>query len=196
MTPLAYFVIALAFVLGLGVALFLARQAKAQMSEHFKSLALDILHNNSKTFVQIAKGELEKAQSLVAGDLDKRQQAVDNLVKPVRESLDKLDTRIHDLENARVGAYERLTEQVRSLAETQNYLHAETGKLVQALRSLIGITLRSGRPGKNARSAALVSGDQRNTPVRHRVGSCAEVGEWIRSLMRNGGGSPKERNAA
>ena len=137
MTPLAYFVIALAFVLGLGVALFLARQAKAQMSEHFKSLALDILQNNSKTFVQIAKGELEKAQSLVAGDLDKRQQAVDNLVKPVRESLDKLDTRIHDLENARVGAYERLTEQVRSLAETQNYLHAETGKLVQALRSPI-----------------------------------------------------------
>jgi len=136
-TPLAYFVIALAFVLGLGVALFLARQAKAQMSEHFKSLALDILQNNSKTFVQIAKGELEKAQSLVAGDLDKRQQAVDNLVKPVRESLDKLDTRIHDLENARVGAYERLTEQVRSLAETQNYLHAETGKLVQALRSPI-----------------------------------------------------------
>ena len=111
MTPLAYFVIALAFVLGLGVALFLARQAKAQMSEHFKSLALDILQNNSKTFVQIAKGELEKAQSLVAGDLDKRQQAVDNLVKPVRESLDKLDTRIHDLENARVGAYDIVLQQ-------------------------------------------------------------------------------------
>jgi DNA recombination protein RmuC len=137
MTPLAYFLIGLAFVLGLGVALFLARQANTQMSEHFKSLSLDILQNNSKTFVHIAKGELERAQSLVASDLDKRQQAIDNLVKPVRESLDKLDTRMHDLESARIDAYAKLTEQVRSLAETQNYLHAETGKLVQALRSPI-----------------------------------------------------------
>ena len=137
MTPLAYFLIGLAFVLGLGVALFLARQAKAQMSDHFKSLSLDILQNNSKTFVEIAKGELEKAQGSGASDLEKRQSAIGELVKPVRESLDKLDAKIQDLEKARTGAYASLMEQVRSLAETQNYLHAETGKLVQALRSPI-----------------------------------------------------------
>jgi DNA recombination protein RmuC len=136
-TQLAYILIASAFVLGLGVALFLARQTKSQMSDHFKALASDVLQNNTKTFVQIAKGELEKAQSSVVGDLDSRQQAIDNLVKPVRESLDKLDAKIQDLEKARTGAYASLVEQVRSLAETQNYLHAETGKLVQALRSPI-----------------------------------------------------------
>ncbi len=128
MTQLAYILIASAFVLGLGVALFLARQTKSQMSDHFKALASDVLQNNTKTFVQIAKGELEKAQSSVVGDLDSRQQAIDNLVKPVRESLDKLDAKIQDLEKARTGAYASLVEQVRSLAETQNYLHAETGK--------------------------------------------------------------------
>jgi DNA recombination protein RmuC len=136
-TQLAYILIAIAFVLGLGVALFLARQTKAQMSDHFKALASDVLQNNTKTFVQIAKGELEKAQSSAVGDLDSRQQAIDNLVKPVRESLDKLDAKIQDLEKARTGAYASLMEQVRSLAETQNYLHAETGRLVQALRSPI-----------------------------------------------------------
>ena len=137
MTQLAYILIAIAFVLGLGVALFLARQTKTQMSEHFKSLSLDILQNNSKTFVEFAKGELEKAQGSVASDLEKRQSAIGELVKPVRESLDKLDAKIQDLEKARTGAYASLMEQVRSLAETQNYLHAETGKLVQALRSPI-----------------------------------------------------------
>lgn len=137
MTPVAYFLIGLAFLFGLGVALFLARQAKAQMSDHFKSLASDVLQNNSKTFVQIAKGELEKAQGSVASDLEKRQSAIGELVKPVRESLDKLDAKIQDLEKARTGAYASLMQQVRSLAETQNYLHAETGKLVQALRSPI-----------------------------------------------------------
>lgn len=138
MSSLIYLLVGVgAFLVGVSLAFVLMRQTKAQMSDHFKSLALDILQNNSKTFVEIAKGELEKAQTSVAGDLDKRQQAIDNLVKPVRESLDKLDTKIHDLESTRVGAYEKLTEQVRSLAETQNYLHAETGKLVQALRSPI-----------------------------------------------------------
>jgi DNA recombination protein RmuC len=56
-------------------------------------------------------------------------------VAPVRESLAKVDARIQDLEKARVGAYARLSEQVRSLIETQKDLRSETGKLVTALRS-------------------------------------------------------------
>jgi DNA recombination protein RmuC len=55
--------------------------------------------------------------------------------EPVRESLAKVDARIHELEKARVGAYAALTEQVRSLIETQKELRGETGKLVTALRS-------------------------------------------------------------
>jgi DNA recombination protein RmuC len=137
MSPIVYFSTLLAFLAGVGVAFVLTRQAKGQLSEHFKSLSLDILQNNSKTFVEIAKGELERAQDSVATDLEKRQLAIGELVKPVRESLDKLDAKIHDLEKARTGAYASLTEQVRTLAQTQNYLHAETGKLVQALRSPI-----------------------------------------------------------
>ena len=66
-TALAYFLIGLAFVLGLGVALFLVRQTKAQMSDHFKSLSLDVLQSNSKTFVQLAKGELQTIRSLRRG---------------------------------------------------------------------------------------------------------------------------------
>jgi DNA recombination protein RmuC len=56
-------------------------------------------------------------------------------VEPVRESLAKVDTRIQELERARIGAYATLTEQVRSLIETQINLRNETGKLVTALRS-------------------------------------------------------------
>jgi DNA recombination protein RmuC len=56
-------------------------------------------------------------------------------VEPVRESLAKVDARIHELEKARIGAYATLTEQVRSLIETQTNLRNETDKLVTALRS-------------------------------------------------------------
>src|SRR5262245_39759654 len=107
------------------------------MSDHFKALAADVLQDNSKTFVQIAKGELDRAQGDVANDVQIRQQAIEQLVKPVGDSLDKLDKKIQELENARIGAYSTLTQQVDSLIKTQNYLHAETGKLVQALRSPI-----------------------------------------------------------
>lgn len=137
MSPVIYFLILGAFLLGVIIAIVVMRQAKTQLSEHFRSLSLDALQSNSKTFVQIAKAELEKAQLSATSDLEKRQLAIGELVKPVRDSLDKLDTKIHDLEKARTGAYASLTEQVRSLAETQNYLRGETGKLVQALRSPI-----------------------------------------------------------
>src|SRR6266478_1379205 len=126
---------AVAFILGVGVAVVIMRQTRAQFSEHFKSLSLDALQSNSKTFVEIARGELEKTQLSAKSDLEKRQVAIDELVKPVRQSLDKLDAKIHDLEKARTGAYASLTEQVRSLADTQNYLRGETSKLVLALRS-------------------------------------------------------------
>ncbi|HKA00035.1 MAG TPA: DNA recombination protein RmuC [Candidatus Solibacter sp.] len=56
-------------------------------------------------------------------------------VAPVRESLDKVDARILELEKARAGAYASLSEQVRSLIETQTSLRSETGKLITALRS-------------------------------------------------------------
>src|ERR1700720_374678 len=99
---------AVAFILGAGVAVAIMRQAKAQLSEHFKSLSLDVLQSNSKTFVEIARGELEKTHLSAESDLAKRQVAIDELVKPVRQSLDKLDAKIQDLEKVRTGAYASL----------------------------------------------------------------------------------------
>src|SRR5438105_1765857 len=61
--------------------------------------------------------------------------ALARTVAPVRESLDKVDAKIQELEKARIGAYATLSEQVRSLVETQAHLRSETGKLVTALRT-------------------------------------------------------------
>ncbi len=137
MSPLIFLYILIAFFVGAGVVFVLMRQTKSQLSDHLKSLCSDALENNSKTFVQIAKGELEAAQSSAKNDLENRQKAIDNLVKPVGESLGKLGDEIRKLENARTGAYSQLTQQLGSLLQTETQLRAETGKLVQALRSPI-----------------------------------------------------------
>ncbi len=117
--------------------LALLEEAKARFSDAFKALSSEALKQNNSSFLDLARATLEKTQESAKGDLEKRQGAIDALVKPMRESLEKVDTKIHELEKARTGAYEALTSQVRSLAETQNYLRSETSNLVRALRSPI-----------------------------------------------------------
>ena len=109
-------------------------QAQQKLADAFKALAAEALKSNNQSFLELAKATLEKFQETAKGDLEKRQQAIQELVKPVRESLEKVDTKINELEKARAGAYSGLTEQVKSLMETQKQLQSETGNLVKALR--------------------------------------------------------------
>ena len=67
--------------------------------------------------------------------MESRQKAIDQLVRPLKESLEKVDTKIGELEKTRAGAYSELREQVRGLATAQLQLQAETGNLVTALRA-------------------------------------------------------------
>ena len=112
-------------------------EAQTRLSDAFKALSAEALRHNNTSFLELAKSTLEKTQEGAKGDLERRQEAIDALVRPMRESLEKVDAKIHELEKARSGAYEALTTQVRSLADTQNYLRSETSNLVRALRSPI-----------------------------------------------------------
>ncbi|MBW2085531.1 MAG: DNA recombination protein RmuC, partial [Deltaproteobacteria bacterium] len=85
--------------------------------------------------LELAKATLEKYQAEAKGDLEQRQKAVEHLVSPLRESLDKVNVHVRELEKAREKAYGGLQEQVKSLLYTQERLQDETGKLVKALRS-------------------------------------------------------------
>ena len=69
------------------------------------------------------------------GDLEARQKAVADLVAPVRDSLNKVDAQIQQMEIARGEAYGDLRAQVQSLITTQKELQSETGNLVRALRT-------------------------------------------------------------
>lgn len=98
-------------------------EAREQLKTEFKALASDALSRNSDEFIK---------------------RAGESLVKPIRESLDKVDVKIVALENARKEAYGSLSEQLKGLALTSASLQSETTKLSRSLRS----TSTAGRWGE------------------------------------------------
>jgi len=112
----------------------LLTNAEEKLADAFKALSADALRNNNQSFIDLARQNLEKFQETAKGDLERRQTAIDELVKPLKESLEKVDVKIVELEKTRVGAYTELREQLKTLATSQSQLQSETGNLVKALR--------------------------------------------------------------
>jgi DNA recombination protein RmuC len=110
------------------------REARQELSNAFRTLAAEALTSNNQSFLALATTKLETFQESAKGDLDKRQQAIGALVTPVKESLEKVDVKIRELEQVREGAYQGLRQQVSSLLDSQRELRTETSNLVKALR--------------------------------------------------------------
>jgi DNA recombination protein RmuC len=109
-------------------------EARKQLKESFDSLAARALKSNNEDFLRLAKEAFAKTSEKSQGELDQRKQAIDSLVKPIKESLEKVDGKIQQLEKARAGAYESLHEQVKSMSQTHERLFKETHNLVSALK--------------------------------------------------------------
>ncbi len=109
-------------------------QARTQLADAFKALSAEALKSNNAAFLDLARQNLATFQASARGELETRRQAVDNLIKPIHEALERLGGQTREMEKAREGAYAGLVEQVKGLLNAQEGLKNETGRLVTALR--------------------------------------------------------------
>ncbi len=112
-----------------------AAAAREGLVDAFKALSADALERNNQRFLDLARLSLEGQQEKAAGELERRQQAIGELVTPMKSSLEKFEQQIAGIEKSRIDAYATLTTQVRALAESQGQLKTETANLVKALRA-------------------------------------------------------------
>ena len=115
--------------------LVLVDQAKEQLTNAFKALSADALRNNNQSFLDLAFQNLNTFQEGAKTELNERQKAIDELVKPLRESLEKVDSKIELLDRARQSSDATLNKQIEMLASAHGELRSETGSLVKALRA-------------------------------------------------------------
>ena len=113
----------------------LLTHARDELAQSFKALSADALRMNSQAFLELAQLQLSRFQEGARADLTQRERSIEQLVKPLRESLEKVDAQVGQLEQARAQAYGSLAQQLQSLATTQESLRAETASLVGALRA-------------------------------------------------------------
>lgn len=111
-----------------------AERAGVEVREAFQALAADALGRNSASFLELATTALQRQQTESRGELEKREQAVENLVKPINRSLEQLREHVAGVEKERREAAGGLQQLLTSLREDQARLQGETRNLVNALR--------------------------------------------------------------
>lgn len=111
------------------------REDERRLRETFASLSAEALSRNNEAFVRLAESRLQQAGAQASGDLSQRQQAIESMVTPLRETLGKVEAQLRSVEKEREGAFQALAAQLGGMRQDSEQLRTETRSLVTALRA-------------------------------------------------------------
>jgi DNA recombination protein RmuC len=112
----------------------LLEEAQAKFKDAFAALAQQQLERSSQSFLDLAKAQLAEQQQIGKGELEKRQQAVEQLVKPISDTLGRFDRTVQEIEKQRAEAYGGISAELKGLREAQGALRSKADELTDALR--------------------------------------------------------------
>jgi DNA recombination protein RmuC len=109
--------------------------AKDDLKAAFEALAATTLRSTTDEFLKLADQKLGHVHKDALGDVTRRQQAVDELVGPLREALARVDVKLGEHDRDRVQTRAELATLLRGVTQQQERLREETASLVRALRT-------------------------------------------------------------
>ena len=110
------------------------QEAREQLANTFSALSSQALKLNNEAFLKLAEENLKQFHTRASGELEKKEKAIEHLIKPIHEALQKTEQQIQGMEKERKEAYGALHRHLQTMAESQASLQQETRNLVQALR--------------------------------------------------------------
>ena len=103
------------------------------LEDRMAALSSRMAEQQRKDFLDIAEERFKRLQSEAEKDAKANITAMEELVKPMKETLAGLDTATKDLEEKRMKAIAGVEEQIRDLAEKSTHLGKEADRLSTAL---------------------------------------------------------------
>ena len=113
----------------------LIQGARRDLEAAFQALSGEALRRNNETFLQLARSSFANLQGEATNDLGRRQQAIDELIRPLQDQLRRYEAQFREMEQNRQRDHGGLERHLRLMAESQQRLQQETGNLVTALRA-------------------------------------------------------------
>ncbi len=110
------------------------QQIREQLSDTFSNLSREALKHNSDEFLKLAQENLKQFQSQAKSELGQKEKAIEHLIKPIQDALQKTEQQIQGIEKERREAYGALHTHLENMARAQASLSSETRNLVNALR--------------------------------------------------------------
>jgi DNA recombination protein RmuC len=110
------------------------KESRQQLEQSFSALSQQALKLNNEHFLLLAKEKLSQYQIQAEANLDKKEKAIETLLKPINETLKQTESQIRTIEKERKESFGSLSQHLKSINESQTNLRLETQNLVQALR--------------------------------------------------------------
>ncbi len=112
----------------------LLETAEQRLKDTFKSLASSALEGSSRQFLDLAKSQLHKESEVAKKELEKTEQSIENLVKPLSEVLEKYHGHVDTIEKQRQRSYFNIENELKKVIENTAILSSETVALKNALK--------------------------------------------------------------
>ncbi|MFE1100660.1 DNA recombination protein RmuC [Nocardiopsis alba] len=111
-----------------------AAYMEEQLADRFRALSSQVLDQTNRSFLDLAEGRLRAVGAEAGGDLDERRRAVERMVEPLTETLNRVELRLREADAGRAAAHAELAKQVELVREGSDRLRDQTSSLVTALR--------------------------------------------------------------